>query len=48
MLVDQQDGDVFALLSKLLKGMLNRGVVSFGIHNQEVLLRIRRRRDVLK
>jgi len=38
MLVDQQDRDVFALLSKLLKGILDRGVISFGIHNQEVLL----------
>jgi len=38
MLVDQQDRDVFALLSKLLKGILDRGVIGFGIHNQEVLL----------
>lgn len=46
-LVDQQDADVLPLRGEALKGLLNRGVVRLAVHDEEVLLRVRRVGDVL-
>jgi len=40
MLVDEEDGDIFALASEPVKGSLDGAVVGLGVHDEEVLLRI--------
>jgi hypothetical protein len=47
MLIDEQNGNILPLLGKLIKRGFDRGVFGFAVHHQEVLLRIRRLRDVL-
>ena len=47
MLIDQYDANVFPLGGEVLECMLDRGVLSLGIDDQEILLRIRRLGDVL-
>ena len=48
MLVDQDDGNVFALGGEIVEGLLNSRVLGFVIDHQEILLRIRRLGDVLQ
>jgi hypothetical protein len=47
MLVYEDDANVFPLSGKLVKGSLDRGRVCLGVHDEEVLLGIGRRRNVL-
>lgn len=47
MLVDKQDANVLALLCETIKSLLNRMVVCLRVYDQEVLLCIRRRSDML-
>lgn len=47
MLIDQDDPNILALGRKGLKGALDGGVVGLAVHDQEVLLCLRWRRDVL-
>lgn len=47
MLIDQENSNVFAFLRELLKGIFYNRVIRFGIHDQEILLRVRCRGDVL-
>ena len=48
MLVDKKDRNIFAVVSETIEGLFDSRVVGFGIHNQEVLLCVRRLRDMLK
>jgi len=47
MLVYEQDGDILALFSKALECGFNIGVLRLGVHDEKVLLRVRRLRDML-
>ena len=40
MLVDEEDGNIFALASEPVKGSFDGAVVGLGVHDEEVLLRI--------
>jgi len=46
-LVDEDNGNVLALLGESVKGTFDRGVLRLGIDDEEVLLRVWRRGDVL-
>jgi len=46
-LVDEQNGNVLALVGELLEGGLDGRVVGFGVHDEEVLLAVGRVGDVL-
>jgi hypothetical protein len=46
-LVDKQDGNVFALVGELIKRCLDSRVFRLGIHDEEVLLVVGGLRDVL-
>lgn len=48
MLIDQQNANVFTLLCELIEGRFDSRVIGFRVHNEEVLLRVWRRRDVLQ
>jgi len=47
MLVYQDDANIFAVRGEPIKGGLDRRVVRLAVHDEEVLLRVRRRRYVL-
>jgi hypothetical protein len=48
MLIYQENGDILALLREAIECGLDVGVLRFRIHHEEVLLRIRRLRDMLR
>ncbi len=48
MLVDQNYPDIFPLCGKALKGRFDGGIVRLGVHDEEVLLRVWRRGDMLR
>lgn len=48
MLVDKKDRDIFAVVSETIEGLFDGWVVGFGIHDQEVLLCVRRLCDMLQ
>lgn len=47
MLVDQDNGYIFAILREAVERLFDVGVLGLGINYQEVLLRVGRRCDVL-
>jgi hypothetical protein len=47
-LVDEQDGNVLALVGELVEGGLDGCVVGFGVDDEEVLLAVGRVGDVLR
>lgn len=47
MLVDEHNGNILALFGEPVKGTFDCGVLSFGIDDEEVLLRVWSRGDVL-
>ncbi len=47
MLIDEQDPNILPLHGESLKGLLDSCVIRLAIHNEKVLLRVRRRRNVL-
>lgn len=48
MLVDQHDGNIFALGGEVVERLLNSRVLGLVIDHQEILLRIRRLGDMLQ
>ncbi len=48
MLVDQQNANVLALAGKVVKGVLEDGVIRLGVDDEEVALRVGGGRDVLR
>lgn len=48
MLVYEKNTDVFSLGCEVIKGLLDGRILGLAIHNEEVLLRIGRRRHMLR
>lgn len=48
MLVDEQDADILSLRRKVVKCLLEHRVLRLRVDDEEVLLRVGRRRDVLQ
>ena len=47
MLIDEEDCNIFAVMGEAIEGLFDGWVVGFGIHDEEILLRIRWFRDML-
>lgn len=41
-LIDEKDGDIFAVMSEAIEGLFDGRVVGFGVYDKEILLCVRR------